>query len=60
MDEAFLRELLQVHNSAQSEVKQDCIICMEECGTMNQEAGLLELAIRLPFSQHIVGSGCIA
>ena len=60
MAEDFLRELLQVQNRVQSDEEQKCVICMEDCGTMNQETGLLELAIRLPFCSHIVGSGCIA
>lgn len=60
MAEAFLRRLLRVDNHVQSDEDQKCVICMEECGTMNQETGLLELAIRLPFCRHIVGSGCIA
>lgn len=59
MAEAFLRQLLQVHNRVESDEEQKCIICHEECGKMNQETGLLELAINLP-CKHIVGSGCIA
>lgn len=60
MAEAFLRQLLQVHNRVESGEDQTCVICMESCGTMSQESGLLELAIRLPSCRHIVGSGCIA
>ncbi|CAD6583177.1 MAG: hypothetical protein ASARMPRED_001251 [Alectoria sarmentosa] len=60
MAEAFLRRLLQNENRVPSDEEQKCIICLEECGTMNPETGLLELAIRLPFCRHIVGSGCIA
>lgn len=60
MAEAFLRQLLQVHNRVESDEGQTCVICMESCGTMNQETGLLELAIRLPVCKHVVGSGCIA
>ena len=60
MAEAFLRQLLQNENRVPSDEEQKCIICLEECGTMHLGTGLLELAIRLPFCKHIVGSGCIA
>ncbi len=60
MAEEFLRQLLQVHNRVESDEGQTCVICMESCGTMSQETGLLELAIRLPVCKHVVGSGCIA
>lgn len=61
MAEAFLRQILQATNRVQpDDEEQQCVICMEECGKMNEETGLLELAIRLPFCNHIVGSGCIA
>ena len=59
MAEAFLRRVLHVHSCVQSDEDQRCIICLELCGTMNDETGLLELAIVLPCN-HIVGSGCIA
>ena len=59
MADTFLRELFQARNRAQNDEEQQCIICMEECGTMNSETGLAENAIRLP-CEHIVGSGCIA
>ena len=60
MAETFLRQLLQVHNRVESDEVQTCVICMESCGTMSDETGLLELAIRLPLCKHVVGSGCIA
>lgn len=60
MAEAFLRQLLQNHNRVDSDEEQKCVICLEECRKMNQETGLIELAIRLPACKHVVGSGCIS
>lgn len=59
MAETFLNELLQTTNSVQSDDQdRDCVICLQETGTMNRDTGFIELQLRLPCS-HIVGSGCI-
>ncbi|CAF9928198.1 hypothetical protein IMSHALPRED_007404 [Imshaugia aleurites] len=59
MAEEFLRQLLRAENRIRSDEDHKCIICMEECGIMSPETGLVEFAIRLPVCNHIVGSGCI-
>lgn len=59
MAETFLHELLQSINSVQSgDQDRDCVICLQETGTMSRETGFVELQLRLPCN-HIVGSGCI-
>lgn len=58
MADAFLRELFQAQNRARKDEGQECIICMEDWGTINPKTGLAEIPIRLP-CKHIVGKGCI-
>lgn len=59
MAETFLNELLQTANSVPSDDQnRDCVICLQETGTMSRDTGLIELQLRLP-CRHIVGSGCI-
>lgn len=55
MAKAFLAEILTTANSITSERSQDCVICLERCGTLSLETGITELEVRLPCS-HIVGS----
>lgn len=55
MAKAFLAEILSTQNSITSERSQDCVICLERCGTLSSETGIMELEVRLPCS-HIVGS----
>lgn len=55
MAEAFLAEILSTQNSIASERSQDCVICLERCGTLSSETGIKELEVRLPCS-HIMGS----
>ena len=60
MAEQFLRQLLGTQNQVSSDEKHSqCSICLEKCGEMSHETGLIELPVRLP-CQHIVGSGCIS
>ncbi|KAL9065058.1 MAG: hypothetical protein Q9161_008477 [Pseudevernia consocians] len=58
MADAFLYELLQMHNSVHNP-EERCTICLEEYGTLSRDTGNLEVAIRLPCN-HTVGSACIA
>ena len=60
MAQAFLRELLQAQNRVRPDEDQKCIICLEDCGTINEETGLSETALRIDACGHIVGSGCIS
>ena len=60
MAEQFLRQLLGTQNQVSSDEKHSqCFICLEHCGEMVPETGVIEHAVRLP-CQHIVGSGCIS
>ena len=58
MAEAFLYELLQMHNSVHTP-EERCSICLEEYGTLSRETGTIEVEIRLP-CKHTIGSACIA
>lgn len=58
MAEAFLYDLLQMHNSVYIEDER-CSICLEEYGTLSRETGTMEVEMRLPCN-HTVGSACIA
>ena len=58
MAEAFLFELLQMHNSVHNP-EERCGICLEEYGTLSRETGTMEVEIRLPCN-HTIGSACIA
>ena len=60
MAEQFLTQLLGTQNQVSSDEKRSQrSICLERCGDMIPETGLIERAVRLP-CQHIVGSGCIS
>ena len=60
MADQFLRQLLGTQNQVSSdEQHSQCSICLENCGEIVPETGLIERAVRLP-CQHIVGSGCIS
>ena len=59
MADQFLRQLLATQNQVSSDEKHSqCSICLENCGEMAPETGLIERAVRLP-CEHVVGSGCI-
>ncbi len=58
MAEAFLYELLQMHNSVHTPGER-CSICLEEYGTLSRETGTMEVEILLP-CKHTIGSACIA
>ena len=60
MAETFLNDLLQTANIVPADDQdRDCVICLQETGTISRESGLFELQIRLPHCGHVVGSGCI-
>lgn len=59
MAQVFLRELLRAQNRVRPDEDQKCIICLDDCGTINNETGLSETALRIDACGHIVGSGCI-
>ena len=59
MSEAFLTQILSTDSSVQADHGQLCCICLQLCGTLSRESGVVEVEVRLPCN-HTVGSACIA
>ena len=59
MSKDFLGQVLRNENLVVSYPSPICHICMQRCGELSPETGVIECGIRLPCS-HIFGSACIA
>lgn len=59
MSEAFLKQILSTDNTVQPDDGQPCYICLEACGTVSPESGIVEIKVRLPCN-HTMGSARIA
>lgn len=59
MSREFLAQLLRSENRVIADPSQICHICLQECGSISSEIGVIECPIRLPCS-HVLGSVCIA
>ena len=59
MSRTLLKQILRIDNAVQSDDGQPCSICLQSCGTMSPESGIVEIKLRLPCN-HNMGSVCIA